>query len=108
VGTCPQGYGSKGTLCLSLRTDCANASTQVASASIPNVDCTMPTTTGDVPFKIEKVPDGDLKLHAFLDKDASGCDAPTTNDLYLKVCIDVKVSGGQDVTGVKLLLDAIK
>jgi len=109
VGTCPKGYGSKGTLCLSLRTDCAKASSEVAKASVSGADMNMPYPGNDAQFTIKDVPDGDLHLWGILDKDSSGCTDATAGDLYLKAgCITVKVSGGKDKDAGKLLFDAIK
>ena len=109
TGTCPKGYGSKGTLCLSLRTDCAKASTEVAKVSVSGADMNMPYPGNDAQFTIKGVPDGDLHLWGILDKDGSGCADATAGDLYLKAgCITVKVSGGKDKDAGKLLFDAIK
>ncbi len=110
TGTCPKGYGSKGTLCLSLRTDCAKASTEVAKATVADADMNMPSPPQKmVPFEIKSVADGTYQLHAMLDGDASGCTDLTNKDLYLNAgCVKVEVKGGQEVTGVKILFDAIK
>ena len=111
TGTCPKGWGSNGTLCLSIRTDCASASSQVTSAMVPKANMAMPSPPARlVPFEIENVPvDRDLYLHATLDTDDSGCSDLTTKDLSLVAgCVGVKVSRGQDVTDMKILFDKIE
>jgi hypothetical protein len=107
ISTCPPMKGGIGTLCVELRTKCTGASTKVASATVANADMSFPTNK--IPFKIEKVPDGTLYLYGLLDDDESGCSTLTTGDIYYVAgCVAVTVTGGKDVTGVTLTLDAKK
>jgi cysteine-rich repeat protein len=109
TGTCPDAIGSIGTLCLSLRSDCATPSTEVVSTTVANADMNGPVGfSNPVPFTITDVPDGTYQLFSILDKDSSGCDAATTDDLELAAgCVQVVVSGGTDVTGVTIVFDTI-
>ena len=106
LATCPP-PAATGTLCLSLRTACATASTEVAKATVANA--AMPTPGVKVPFTIPGAPNGSLFLWAILDADGSGCTALTTGDLYLSAnCVSVTVTGGANVTGVKVDFDLKK
>jgi hypothetical protein len=104
ISTCPAGWGSKGTLCLSLRSDCASAASEVASATV--ADAAMHRPESDkVDFEIPNVADGTWDLYALLDRDGTGCDAVTKGDLYTQQCVEVVVVNGQDVSDVVLPLD---
>ena len=113
--TCTAAYGSVGTLCISLRTDCADAQTEVASAEVENADMTAPVDgpqgfqSPPVPFEVQGIEDGSYQLHAYLDKDGTGCwNAPTTDDLEMSAgCVAVTVTGGNDVTDVTVEFDTI-
>jgi hypothetical protein len=98
-----------GTLCLSLRATCNDASSEVASTTVANADMWGPIdgppgwNSPPVPYSIPNVPDGTWQLFALLDKDGSGCDTITTGDLHDSAgCVQVVVSGGNDVTDVEL------
>lgn len=102
--TCPEGYGSKGTLCLSLRSDCASAASEVASATVKDAAMIMPNSD-KVDFEIPNVADGTWNLYALLDRDGTGCDSVTKGDIYINTCVEVVVANGQDVSNVVLPLD---
>ena len=105
LATCPPIHGGIGTLCLSLRTTCDDANSEVAGAEVPNGNMSFPGN--QVNFQIQNVPDGTFQLYGFLDDDESGCDgALTTGDFSLAAgCIQVTVTNQQDVTGVSLVFD---
>jgi hypothetical protein len=109
-GTCPDAYGSIGTLCVSLRTDCADAGTTVSSTEVADADMTGPLEMpfDPVAFELPGATDGTYQLFGFLDKDATGCDAgPNTGDLALAAgCIEVVIAGA-DVTDADLAFDTI-
>jgi hypothetical protein len=115
TGTCPAGYGSVGTLCVSLRASCSEPATEVAEARVADADMIFPLGYGGplgesppVPFSVSGVSDGAWQLHAFLDRDRSGCAAPGTGDLVRAAgCLAVEVSGGADVGGVAVVFDRI-
>jgi hypothetical protein len=104
LATCPEGYGSEGTLCLSLRSDCTSADSEVASATVKEAAMNWPDID-KVDFKITNVADGTWKLYALLDRDGTGCDAVTEGDVYINTCVEVVVANGQDVSNVILPLD---
>jgi hypothetical protein len=99
--TCPPVGDASGTLCLSFRTDCADAGTEVVAAEVASIDIFSPGST--VSWSTEAVvPNGSYQLHAFLDDDGSGCAAPTTGDMICgDGCVAVEVAGA-DVTGVTI------
>jgi hypothetical protein len=104
ISTCPDGYGSKGTLYLSLRSDCASATSEVASATVKDAAMHMPEID-KVDFEIPNVADGTWYLYALLDRDGTGCDAVSKGDVYINTCVKVVVVDGQDVSNVVLPLD---
>jgi hypothetical protein len=104
ISTCPKGWGSKGTLCLSLRSDCASGDSEVASATVKDAAMHRPNSD-KVDFEIPNVAGGTWNLYALLDRDGTGCDAVTEGDLYIDTCVEVVVANGEDVSNVVLPLD---
>lgn len=101
IDTCPPTGDFTGTLCLFLLSTCDDLTSAVATAEIADAYLYMPSDSVD--WEIAQVPDGSWQLWGFLDDDASGCDAPTTNDLASE-CQAVEVLDGQDVSGLTVEL----
>jgi len=106
TSTCPPYQDGMGTLCMFLLQTCADLGTEVASGEVASADMSFPTNTVD--FDISDVPDGTFQLFGFLDDDDSGCaGGETTGDFFVSGdCVEVVVSGQQDVSGVSITFDA--
>ncbi|MBW2262398.1 MAG: hypothetical protein JRG91_10535 [Deltaproteobacteria bacterium] len=104
VSTCPPLAGGVGTLCLSFRTSCTDAGTEVVAASVPSFDLAMFSTPAD--WTAADIPNGSYQLYAYLDDDESGCDGTlTSGDMFSgDGCVAVEVAGA-DVTGVTILFN---
>ncbi len=97
--TCPPLGDAYGTLCLSFRTSCTDAGTEVLAAEVPSVALSMPSTTAN--WSVPEVPAGSYQLYAYLDDDMSGCDGTLTSGDFFSGdgCVAVSVVQS-DVTGV--------
>ncbi|MFH2005061.1 MAG: DUF4215 domain-containing protein [bacterium] len=109
-GTCPDAYGSIGTLCVSIRTTCNDIGTEVASTSVANADMSAPIDMPYTPvsWSIADVPAGSYSIYAFLDMSNGDCGDPLgTGDLTEGgLCIDVTVAA-VDVTDVDFEFNSI-
>ena len=104
VATCPPLGDASGTLCLSFRTSCTDAGSEVVAAAVPSVALTMPGTVGN--WTATDIPAGSYQLYAYLDDDESGCDGTlTSGDMFSgDGCVAVDVVDA-DVTGVTLFFN---
>jgi len=109
--TCPPTLDFMGTVCVSVRSSCADANSEVASATVANADLSLPREqdmSKKADWEVKDVPDGTWQIYGMLDDDGSGCGDLTKDDVYLTSCVEVTVTNGQDVTGVELKFDAKK
>ena len=98
--TCPPSGDGIGTLCVSLQGTCDDFGTEVASAEVTGADMSWPTN--EVPYELTGIPDGTWQLYAWLDDDEAGCagGAGSGDFIVLGLCMEVEVTGQQDVTGL--------
>ena len=104
--TCPPSGDGIGSLCVSLQGTCGDYGTEVASTEVVDADMSWPTN--EVPFELTGIADGTWQLCAFQDDDGSGCDggASAGDFIILGGCVEVVVTGQQDVTGLAITFDA--
>ncbi len=102
--TCPPLGDGSGPLCLSFRTSCTDAGSEVVAATVPSVALSMPSTPAT--WSASDIPDGSYQLYAYLDDDASGCDGTLTSGDFFSGdgCVAVEVAGA-DVTGVTIFFN---
>ena len=105
IGTCPPHDDGFGDLCVSLRGTCDQPATEVANTVTADQSMAGPESSY-VDFELTGVPDGTWHIYALFDDDESGCDALTTGDFHLAAgCVEVTVTGGQDVSNVEITFD---
>ncbi|MFC1482570.1 DUF4215 domain-containing protein, partial [Myxococcota bacterium] len=113
--TSPAADGAVGTLCVSVRSDCTDASTEVRNTSVADADMSSPIDappgleSPPVPYRVFIVLSGTWQVFSHLDRDQSGCAGPPTpGDLITSAgCVEITVVSAVDVACVDFGFDTI-